>query len=97
MRWRRGGELTQETLFQSSPCKAGREFSEQVFSRIEPMNPCASFHLPLLHTLVEERVGERRLFFRWEVHGEEVSHPLIRPFTSQPWDRRVCPRDSLQR
>ena len=29
-------------------------------SRIEPMNPYASLHLPLLHTLVEERVGERR-------------------------------------
>jgi len=29
-------------------------------------------YLPLLHTLVEERVGERRLLFRWEVHGEEV-------------------------
>jgi hypothetical protein len=27
--------------------------------------------LPLLHTLVEERVGERRLLFRWGVHGEE--------------------------
>jgi len=24
------------------------------------MNPCASFHLPLLHVHVEERVGERR-------------------------------------
>jgi hypothetical protein len=29
--------------------------------------------LPLLHTLVEERVGERRF------------HPLLRPFMSQPW------------
>jgi len=27
------------------------------------MNPGASFHLPLLHILVEERVGERRLLF----------------------------------
>jgi hypothetical protein len=27
------------------------------------MNPCAWFHLPLLHTLVEERAGERRLLF----------------------------------
>jgi hypothetical protein len=26
-------------------------------------------HLPLLHTLVEERVGERRLFVPWEVQG----------------------------
>jgi len=25
-----------------------------------------SFHLPLLHKLVEERVGERRFLFRWE-------------------------------
>jgi hypothetical protein len=28
--------------------------------------------LPLFHILVEERVGERRLLFRWEVHGEKV-------------------------
>jgi hypothetical protein len=31
-----------------------------------------TFHLPLLHILVEERVGERRLLFRWGVHGEEA-------------------------
>jgi len=28
--------------------------------------------LPLLHTLVEERAGERRFSARWEVHGQEV-------------------------
>jgi hypothetical protein len=28
-------------------------------SRIDPQNPCAPFHLPLLHTLVEERGGVR--------------------------------------
>jgi len=33
------------------------------------MNPCASFYLPLLHILVEERAGERRLFFRWGFMG----------------------------
>jgi hypothetical protein len=30
--------------------------------------------LPLLHTLVEERVGERRLLVRWEVHGKRFDH-----------------------
>jgi hypothetical protein len=33
---------------------------------IEPMNPLCAFHLPLLHILVEERDGGRRLLFSVE-------------------------------
>jgi hypothetical protein len=36
------------------------------------MNPCPSFHLPLLHTLVEERVGERRLLLRGGFMGRNA-------------------------
>jgi hypothetical protein len=34
-------------------------------SHMDPLNPCAPFRLPLLHTLVEERAGERRLRSRF--------------------------------
>jgi hypothetical protein len=34
-------------------------------SRIDPLNPCAPFLLSLLHTLVEERDGERRFCLRF--------------------------------
>jgi hypothetical protein len=37
------------------------------------MNPHASLHPPLLHTLVEERVGVRRPSFSMGVHGEGAS------------------------
>jgi hypothetical protein len=37
------------------------------------MNLCASFHLPLLHILVEERVGERRLSFDGGFMGRRFS------------------------
>jgi hypothetical protein len=42
------------------------------------MNLCASFHLPLLHILVEERVGERRLSFdgRFMERGSQKAPPL---------------------
>jgi hypothetical protein len=38
-------------------------------SRIDPMNLCALFHPPLLHTLVEERAGVRRFLSRFKFMG----------------------------
>jgi hypothetical protein len=38
-------------------------------SRMGLQNPRASFHLPLLHTLVEERAGVRRFPFRFMFMG----------------------------
>jgi hypothetical protein len=35
------------------------------------MKPLPSFYLPLLHTLVEERAGERRILFRWRFMESE--------------------------
>jgi hypothetical protein len=36
---------------------------------MDPQNPRAAFHLPLLHILVEERVGVRRFPFRFMFIG----------------------------
>ena len=60
-------------------------------SRIEPMNPCASFHLPLLHILVEERVGERRLSF--DGRFMERRHFLGTP---PPVSPPACPGEGIQ-
>jgi hypothetical protein len=50
-------------------------------------------YLPLLHTLVEERAGERRLLFRWEVHGEEALFRFPPPF---PLMHDAVGRDSVE-
>jgi hypothetical protein len=49
---------------------------------MDPQNQRAPFHLPLLHTLVEERVGERRFLLRfmglrWGYSAQEPPHPAL--------------------
>jgi hypothetical protein len=39
---------------------------------MDPQNPYAPFLLPLLHTLVEERVEVRRFPFRFMFMGREI-------------------------
>jgi len=44
--------------------------------------------LPLLHRLVEERAGERRLSSRWAVHGQEVpSQPAALHEPAVGWEQ----------
>jgi hypothetical protein len=43
--------------------------------RIDPTNLRAPFHLPLLHTLVEERVGGEEVSCSIQVHGEGGRRP----------------------
>src|SRR5277367_5336062 len=56
-------------IFVPSPCASGERIPRRI-SHSEPMNPCAPFLLPLLHTLVEERAGERRLRSRFRFMGK---------------------------
>jgi hypothetical protein len=44
--------------------------------RMDPLNPRAPFHLPILHTLVEERAGVRRFPFRF-MFMERFHHAAV--------------------
>jgi hypothetical protein len=54
------------------------------------MNSIARFYLPLLHTLVEERAGVRRLPFRWRFmrykHPETEEKKFFLAYYINTWE-----------
>jgi hypothetical protein len=62
-------------MFVPSPNASGEKIPQRS-SRIDALNPRPPLHLPLLHTLVEERAGGEEAPFSIRVHGGRLFSQL---------------------